>query len=189
MYYHSLRSMSAIVEQYGLKLVDVYHSEIHGGTMVYIIKFANAQATVSERVHEYLELEKEMHLPAFYHDFTVQIERNRAKLQTLLQSLLAEGKTIHAYGASAKSTTLLNYYNISAEMIPYVVDSTKTKQGKFIPLANLQVISEEAAFANPPDYYLLTVWNYKDEIMRKVRLYANHSSQFILPHPEVMIIN
>lgn len=188
MYYHSLRSIAAIVARYGLDLVDVYHSDIHGGTMVYIIKFAAAQAPVSERVYTQLALEKEMHLPEFYRNFTTQIERNQRKLYTLLQDLVAQGKTIHAYGASAKSTTLLNYYKITAEMIPYVVDSTITKQGKFIPLANIQVISEEAAQANPPDYYLLTVWNYKDEIMRKVRLFGNQHSQFILPHPEVMIV-
>jgi hypothetical protein len=188
MYYHSLRSIAAIVAHYGMELVDVYHSNIHGGTMVYIIKFAAEQAPVSERVHAYLALEKEMHLPAFYQNFTEQIERNQRKLLELLQDLLAQGKTIHAYGASAKSTTLLNYYKITAEMIPYVVDSTITKQGKFIPLANIQVISEEAALASPPDYYLLTVWNYKDEIIRKVRLFGNQHSQFILPHPEVMIV-
>lgn len=188
MYYHSLRSMSAIVAQYGMKVVDVFHSEIHGGTMAYVIKFADGNPPISERVHHYLELEKAMHEPAFYNGFLSQLENNRSKLRALLQKLLAAGKTVHAYGASAKSTTLLNYYNITAEMVPYVVDSTTTKHGKFIPLANIKVISEEEAALNPPDFYLLTVWNYKDEIMRKVRLTGNEHSQFIVPHPEVTLV-
>lgn len=187
MYYHSLRSIAAIVEKYGMKLVDVYHSDIHGGTMVYIIKFA-AVAVGTPRLYEHLALENDLHLPAFYHSFITQVARNREALSKLVHELLAQGKTIHAYGASAKSTTLLNYYNITAALIPYIVDSTITKQGKFIPLAQLQVISEAAALANPPDYYLLTVWNYKDEIMQKVRRLGNLHSKFILPHPEVMII-
>jgi SAM-dependent methyltransferase len=188
MYYHSLRSISAIVARYGLRLVDVYHSTIHGGTMAYVIKFANRDAAMSDRVYHYLGLEKEMHQPAFYEDFKVRIETNREELRDLLQQLLANGKTIHAYGASAKSTTLLNYYNITAAMVPYVVDSTVTKHGKYIPLANLQVIPEEEGALNPPDYYLLTVWNYKDEIIRKVRLLGNEHSQFILPHPHIEIV-
>lgn len=188
MYYHSLRSISAIVARYGLKLVDVYHSAIHGGTMTYVIKFAHAVEPVSPRVDHYLALEAAMHQPEYYRDFTLQLEKNRAELQALLQSLLQAGKTIHAYGASAKSTVLLNYYNITAEMIPYVVDSTVTKHGKFIPGVNIEVISEEAAAAIAPDYYLLTVWNYKDEIMQKIRQGGNDQSQFILPHPEVRIV-
>jgi len=188
MYYHSLRSISAIVQKYGMELVDVYHSDIHGGTMVYIIKFAAADNVISERVHHYLEQEREMHLPSFYQTFTNQVENNRRELTELLQELLAQGKTVHAYGASAKSTTLLNYYNLTAEMLPYVVDSTKAKQGKFIPLAQIEVISEEEALTNPPDYYLLTVWNYQKEIIRKVRLFGNNHSKFILPHPTVTIL-
>ncbi len=188
MYYHSLRSISTIVARYGLKLVDLYHSDIHGGTMTYVIKFADAPDPISSRVYSYLALEKEMHQPAYYQNFTLQLEKNREELQALVHDLLQAGKTIHAYGASAKSTVLLNYYSITAEMIPYVVDSTTTKHGKFIPGANIEVISEEVAATIAPDYYLLTVWNYKDEIVRKIRQGGNDRSQFILPHPEVRII-
>lgn len=189
MYYHSLRSISAIVQKYGMKLVDVYHSDVHGGTMMYIIKFASTATAVTERMQHYLALEANMHLPNFYQAFTAQVERNREQLRDLLKNLIAQGKTIHAYGASAKSTTLLNYYNLTAEIVPYVVDSTTTKHGKFIPLAEIEVISEEQALMSPPDYYLLTVWNYKDEIIRKVRLFGNMHSQFILPHPQVTIVD
>jgi hypothetical protein len=50
------------------------------------------------------------------------------------------------------------------------------------------VISEEQAFKNPPDYYLLTIWNYKDEIIHKVRASGNIKTKFIIPHPRVEII-
>lgn len=49
------------------------------------------------------------------------------------------------------------------------------------------MISEEAALADPADYYLLTIWNYKDEVIRKVRRQGNQHSRFILPHPQVLI--
>jgi novobiocin biosynthesis protein NovU len=190
MYYHSLRSISQIVSQYGLKLVDVYHSAIHGGTMVYIVKFASAGDVVTERVTSYLEKEKFMHTEAFYHKFSSQVKKNKVELGNLLEKLKSDGKTIHAYGASAKSTTLLNYYRISSDIVPYVVDSTITKHGKYIPLANIKVISEEDTLKNaPPDYYLLTIWNYKDEVIKKVRASGNHETKFILPHPQVMIVD
>ena len=102
--------------------------------------------------------------------------------------LTSSGSTIHAYGASAKSATLFNYYGIHDDIVPYVVDSTVTKQGKYIPLVNIKIISEEEGRQNPPDYHLLTIWNYKDEIIRKVRSWGNTKTKFILPHPEVEIV-
>ncbi|KKT90132.1 MAG: NDP-hexose 3-C-methyltransferase TylCIII [Candidatus Jorgensenbacteria bacterium GW2011_GWA2_45_13] len=77
---------------------------------------------------------------------------------------------------------------IADDIVPYVVDSTVTKQGKYIPLVNIKIISEEEGRGNPPDYYLLTIWNYKDEIIRKVRSWGNTKTKFILPHPKVQII-
>ncbi|MCK6390461.1 MAG: class I SAM-dependent methyltransferase [Azonexus sp.] len=187
MYYHTLRSISAIVERQGMTLVDAYHSDIHGGTMVYIIRFAEAAGPISPRLQELLAKEGDMHRPAFYTAFTRQIEQNKVDLNTLLDGLLVQGQRIHAYGASAKSTTLLNYYGLDAQRIPCVVDSTPEKQGKYIPQVNCRIISEEAALADPADYYLLTIWNYKDEVIRKVRSRGNQHSRFILPHPEVQI--
>ena len=39
-----------------------------------------------------------------------------------------------------------------------------------------------------PDYFLLTAWNYKDEIITKVRNKGNKDSAFIVPFPTLHII-
>ena len=188
MYYYNLRSITAILSRNDLELVNVFHSPIHGGTMLYVAKLKSAKCPPSPRVQEYLEKEKNMHQLEFYGDFVNQLQKNKHALSQLLEQLVSAGATVHAYGASAKSTTLLNYFGIHDDLVPYVVDSTVTKQGKYIPLVNIKVISEEEGRANPPDYYLLTIWNYKDEIIRKVRSWGNQRTKFILPHPEVKIV-
>lgn len=188
MYYYLVRSISRIMNARGLQVVDLYHSPIHGGTMVYVIQRTGRGVAPQPIVAEYLRREQEMHKPTFYRRFTAQIEQNKKALRALLQELLGKGHTIHAYGASAKSTTLLNYYGITADLVPIVVDSSPTKQGKYIPLANIKVISEEEGMRSPPDYYLLTIWNYKDEVIRKVRAAGNNRTRFILPHPAVMVV-
>lgn len=189
MYYYGLRSMGALLQRYGFKLVDVFHSSIHGGAMMFVARLQESEVQPSAEVLAFLEKEKDMHRPEYYVDFVNHIQQNRAELTDLLRSLKAQGKTVHAYGASAKSTTLLNYYHISSELVPCVVDSTPAKQGKYIPFANIRVISEQEAVQVPPDYYLLTVWNYKEEIIAKARDWGNHTSRFILPHPHVEVID
>jgi len=188
MYYYTLRSISAMVEKSGFRLVDIMPSRIHGGSMVYVIKRSDAAGIPSQEVREYLAQEARLHEEDYYSDFVRQIVENKKFLIQTLNQFKAEGKTIHAYGASAKSTTLLNYFGIDRRLIPCVVDSTVTKQGKYIPLANIRIISEEQAAQDWPDYYLLTIWNYKDEIIRKVRSWGNHRTRFIIPHPNVEVI-
>lgn len=188
MYYYNVRSISRILKDLGMRVVDLYHSDVHGGTMVFVAKFNESSTPPSARVAEFLEKEKAMHTKAFYEDFLTRIASNRTELISLVNRLHSEGKTVHAYGASAKATVLLNYYGLTREKIPCIVDSTITKQGKFVPGTGNQIISEEDAAENLPDYYLLTIWNYKDEIIRKVRATGNSATRFIVPHPAVEVI-
>ncbi len=188
MYYYNLRSMTLMLNRHGFKLVDVLHSPIHGGSVMYVAKRLTAGGQPSDTVQHYLDLEADMHREDFYRDFVSRIQENKKRLIKILQELKTEGKEIHAYGASAKSTTLLNYFGIDHRLISSVVDSTVTKQGKYIPLANVRIISEEEAARRQPDYYLLTIWNYKDEIIHKVRSWGNRHTKFIIPHPRVQII-
>lgn len=189
MYYYTLRSIQKMLKNYSLMLVDAMHSSIHGGTMLYVIKRRSPTASLSETAAAFLDKEKQMHTLEFYKDFVESIEKNKILLVKTIQSLIRQNATIHAYGACAKSSTLLNYYGITNRDVPFIVDSTPIKQGKYIPQADIKVISEEEAKNNPPDYYLLTIWNYKDEIIKKIRGWGNTKTKFILPHPEVEIIN
>lgn len=188
MYYYNVRSIDFITRQYGFQLINVFPSEIHGGSMLYIVQRQGGKRTVQPIVQEFIRREANMHRAEFYSAFTHTIEHNRQRVKTLISSLKRAGKTVHAYGASAKSTTLLNYYQLHEQTIPYVVDSTPAKQGRRIPMTHNLIISEEEAALNVPDYYLLTIWNYQDEIIKKVRDLGNHYSGFIIPHPDLKMI-
>lgn len=190
MYYYNLRSIQQISKKYGFKLIDCLHSPVHGGTMLYIVKHANAKGStsLSLKLLQYLELEKNAHKKSYYSAFVQSIQQNKIQLKKLLQKLRDAGKTIHVYGASAKSVTLLNHFGIDSAFVPYAVDSTVTKHGKYIPLTHIKIITEDDAKLNPPDYYLLTIWNYKQEIINKVRQWGNHKTKFIIPHPQMKII-
>lgn len=188
MYYYNVRAIDYITQKYGFELIDLLVSDIHGGSMVYVVQRKQGKFPIKPIVKQYVDREKDMHHPSFYRTFTQTIENNRQALQALLKSLEHQGKSVHAYGASAKSTTLLNYHNFHEQRIPYVVDSTPAKHGKRIPVTSNLIISEEEAITNMPDYYLLTIWNYQDEIIDKVRRAGNLYSGFIIPHPQLSII-
>jgi hypothetical protein len=186
MFYFSVRSMTALLALHGMRLVDVMMSEIHGGSIVFVA-VPGADATVELIARHAAREELFLNAPAFAR-FAQRADQTKSELLTLVTELIGSGASVYTYGATAKGNTLLNYLGVTRSQIPFCVDSTPMKQGLFLPKSNIEIISEESAAQDPPDYYLLTAWNYQAEIIAKVRGAGNHSSKFIVPIPHLRVI-
>lgn len=124
----------------------------------------------------------------FYQGFGVQVERLRRELLTLLHDLKAQGKRIAVYGASAKGSTLMNYFHIGRETLDFVVDRSTVKQGYYTPGTHLPIYAPEKLLEEKPDYVLLLTWNFADEILAQQSEYRRQGGRFIVPIPEVRIV-
>jgi novobiocin biosynthesis protein NovU len=188
MFYFSIRSMQALLAKHGMHLVNVFMAAVHGGSIVFVAKKKSAGDRVSPDVGRYLQHEQQGLSAEAFTRFAANTREIREKLRTLIDELLARGKRIYTYGATAKGNTLLNYVGLTSEQLACCVDSTTIKQGRYLPGSRIRVISEEQASADPPDYFLLTAWNYQDEIIAKVRRTGNERTRFIVPIPSVQVI-
>jgi len=188
MFYFSIQSMSALLALHGLHLVNSFLAPVHGGSIVFVAKRRCSTDDVSPAVNELLERELALLTPAAFRRFRANTESIRSSLRALVLDSVARGKSIYTYGATAKGNTLLNYVGLTREQIPFCADSTPVKQGKYLPQSLIRVVSEEEALASPPDYFLLTAWNYRDEIIAKVRGSGNDRSRFIVPVPFVEVL-
>lgn len=188
MFYYSIRSMTALLEANGLRLVDVLISLVHGGSIIFVARRAKFVDKINRSVAQYLAREQLFLDRQAFNHFAAKALDIKRQLQGLIGQFRNEGKTIYTYGATAKGSTLLNFLGITCREVPLCVDSTVIKQGKYLPKSNIRIISEEEGLLTPPDYFLLTAWNYKDEIIRKVRESGNYRSKFIIPFPFVHIV-
>lgn len=186
MFYYSIRSMTEMLRREGLTLVDVTMSLVHGGSIIFIAR--KGEGEPSDAVRRYASREDLFLSAETFKRFANRTTEIRSQLNELVKQLKSAGNSISTYGATAKGNTLLNFVGLNHDQIPFCVDNTDIKQGKFLPKSGIEVISEEAALSDPPDYFLLTAWNYQDEIITKVRAAGNLHSQFIVPIPFVRII-
>jgi SAM-dependent methyltransferase len=187
MFYFSIRSMSRLLALHGMHLVDVVMSLVHGGSAIFVAR-RETDASVSESTAQYLTREAKFMTRAKLEQFATNTRAIGANLRSLINDLYGAGKRIYTYGATAKGNTLLNYVGLTQSVISACVDSTPLKQGKYLPQSGIPIISEEEGAKDPPDYYLLTAWNYKEEIIAKVRAGGNFHSKFIIPIPFVHIL-
>ncbi len=188
--YYSLTALDHLFAAHGLKIIDVERLAIHGGSLRVTAQFASAAAEPSSRVSQLLDEERQwgVNTLAAYRGFADRVLALRGQLTALLEQIRAEGKRIAVYGASAKGSTLLNYFGIHSGMVDFLVDRSSVKQGRFTPGTHFRIDAPRRLLDDMPHYCLLLAWNFADEIVAQQQEYIRRGGKFILPLPVPQIV-
>jgi hypothetical protein len=189
LFYYSLTAQANLFQRHGLSIYDVEYLPIHGGSLRIFAGHAN-QVQATNRLKALLEEEKSWGVDTlnFYAKFGQRVEALKTHLCQFLAQCKQESATIAAYGASAKGSTLLNYFNIGAETLDFVADRSTVKQGHYTPGTHLPIVDPAYILEKQPDYMLLLVWNFADEILKQQAEYRKRGGKFIIPVPEVRVV-
>ncbi len=188
--YLSLRPLSAIFKRFHMEIFDAKKVSSHGGSLRVYVKKIGAEYKIKKSVQNFLNKEIAMGLGKIntYLKFAKKIEENKINLTMLLKKFKSQGKTIVGYGAPAKGNTLLNYYNIGIDVLDYIVDDSKYKQGLYTPGTHIPVSPSSKIKETNPDYIFLLAWNFADSIMDKLSDFKKGGGRFIIPVPKAEII-
>jgi methylation protein EvaC len=187
-YFYSGLSVGELAKRNGLQLVDMKHQDVHGGSMRYYIKKGKGNK-ISKRMNNYILKEKaiSLHKIRGYVKFSDNVNKVCTDLKNLLLKIKKEGNTIFAYGATSKSTTLLNYAGIGHEIINCIYDTTPTKINKYTPGTHIPVKSYNLFKKEKSKYALLLAWNHRKEILLKEKEYIKKGGKFITFFPKVRV--
>jgi hypothetical protein len=190
--YLSLHAVRYLFNAHYLEIFDVDELPTHGGSLrIYAKHQADKTHEISPRVLELLDNEKRTGLldPATYEKFRMNVEATKRALLQCLISAKNEGKTIVGYGAPAKGNTLLNFCGIRTDFLDYTVDVNPHKQNLFLPGTHIPIKHPDQIRHDKPDYILILPWNIKDEIMDQLSFVHEWGGKFIVPIPEVRVID
>lgn len=188
-FFFSALSVSKAFQEFDLELVDVVHQPTHGGSMRYVLAPRGSRQP-RPSVEALLAQESSLGLDrvdAFVR-FAERVTRSRDNLRSLLGELSAEGRRVVGYGATSKSTTILNYCGIGPDSIEYICDTTPGKQGKLTPGMRIPVVPHEDFLRDRPDVAFLFAWNHAEEVLSKEQDYAARGGQWLTHVPTVRMM-
>jgi methylation protein EvaC len=188
-FYFSLRSLSHVFSMYDLEIIHAIPQDVHGGSMRYIVAHKNVYPLSEDVIHLIqMEENKGLHKISTYEKLCQNIHQSKLQLMDLLNDLSSQNKRVIGYGATSKSTTVINYCDISERHVEFISDTTPIKQGKYSPGKHIPVKPYENFSSNYPDYALLFAWNHKEEIMAKEKAFENSGGRWIVYVPSIQII-
>jgi hypothetical protein len=190
--FYSLNVIKYILEEAGLKIIDVVMNAVNGGSFaVTACKKHNNSLQANKTVVDWLltqETRMGIDSIAPYKDFEEKVYRHRQDLIRLIKGLNSDGKKILGYGASTKGNVLLQFCEFTSNDILAIAEVNPDKYGCYTPGSNIPIISENDAMKMKPDYYLVLPWHFKDGILKREKEFLKNGGKFIFPFPEIEII-
>jgi len=167
-YMFSLSSVEKIYKLFNFELVDAIPQETHGGSMRYIIKRKNITKK-SKRLIKLMANERKKNIDKFSGciSFKKKVEKSKILLREKIRNIIKRGEKICGYGATSKSTTILNYCNINNKIIDCIFDTTPDKIGKLSPGSHIPIVNYNLFKKSKYKNVFLFAWNHKKEILKK----------------------
>ena len=186
----SLIAISNLLKKSKLKVFDVELLNTHGGSVRFYVCKDIAKYLIKNKVKilRAKELKQGLHKFLTYKNFAKRVKNSKIKLKLLLKRLKKNRKNVISFGATYKSATIFNYCNIGSDLIKYVLDSTKNKQGKYTPGKHILIKPSNEGIPKDIDYAFLGAWNFLKEIKKKENKFLKRGGKFITHVPKVRII-
>ena len=185
--YFSILPLVKFFKKFKMRLIQIQELPTKGGSLRYFWAREGSNWDVDKNVGRLVEKEIKANIRlSTFNAFRSRIDVAKEELINFLQ-YKKKGKII-GYGATAKSTTVLNFCKIKSETLDYFLDTTPGKTGKFMPGSHLYVQRYNKILTNQADYVFLGAWNFKKEIFKKERKYIKKGGKFITHVPTPKII-
>lgn len=186
---YSLKAYMKLFDQYDFTVTDVERGDRYGGNIrVYATKGKGKKA--SSNVKKILKLEKDFGLGKLetYTKFAMRVKKARLKFMDFLIKTKKEGRDIVGNSCPARCSTLINYYGVDRELLPYIAEQpTSLKLNMYLPGKHIPIVNNQRLLDEQPDYVVILAWHLAKPIMEQLKE-RGLKSDFVIPLPDFKVV-
>lgn len=187
--YHSIDPFIQFFSKHGLHLFDVKRNQSKGGSFRGFVQKAGGpqveRPIIKEMIEE--EIRRGLHHPKIFQDYEQKILACKDKVLQFVDRIRKQGKSVIGYGASTTTTTLIYHFELF-DKLDYLVDDNSNKYGLYSPGCHLEVKPSSALYDEKPDIAIILAWQYAKPIIAKHTRYIENGARFVIPLPELKIV-
>ena len=186
--YLSLTALTSVFEKNGLAVFDVEELSTHGGSLrLYAQRKDTGKRCVTDAPARILREEAEAgsETLSYYANFQKVAEHAKNSFVRYLIACRDKELKVAAYGAAAKGNTFMNFAGIGKDLLPYVVDRSPGKLGRFMPGSRIPIVDETTLKQDKPDRIVILPWNIKDEVSEQLEYARRWDTKFVVAIPEL----
>ena len=183
-HYHHWNLLPAMtfLSKFDLQIFDAEEvSQTHGGSIRIFAKHAHKKTEETGRLKNLQQ--QEAALNTTLKEFVENVPRLRDEVSDHINDLVRHGHKVSILGYPAKACTLSYYFGLDDKLITSIYDNNVLKIGKFAH-NGIKIKPETYIYKDKPDYLLILSWNYKDELMKRHKLFKKIGGSFIVPLPK-----
>ena len=129
-----------------------------------------------------------LHRPEIFREYGRQIEQRKHSLLDCLDSARKRGQRVVGYGASTTVTTLMYHFEVT-DRLEYLIDDNPAKHGLYSPGCHLEVKPSTVLLQDRPDIVVILAWQYATPIMTRNAAYLEAGGCFVVPLPDLRVID
>jgi hypothetical protein len=169
--YLSAKSVKFLADANDISLFKIEYLQTHGGSYRYWLGDKNFIPDSS--VSFYVDQENSFGIDSFkvHSEFA---QNSQEAIELFKNWVLDQKEKPSGFGAAAKATVLLNAAGINKHNFEMIADNAPSKQGKWIPGANVPISSPLEVFKDFSGNLIIFPWNIHEEIVFEIR--ENHKN-------------
>ncbi len=188
--YFSLKSLERLLNKHGLYVFDLVENLISGGCLIVYAKKKKVKSSLVLFQYRKNELKSRTNELASWKNFAKRsIEHREHLLQMLTVANKESEGGLVGWGASARSSTLLNFCGIDSKILPVIIDLNPLKQGRYTAGTHIPIKGAEDVISQNPKVVFILAWNFKNEIIDILKNKYKFKGKCIIPLPNEPIIS
>ena len=186
--YYSLSSLDFLFKKHDMEIIGAKRINTHGGSIrVYAGK--KNRHKIDNSFLELIDYENKELFSKDLFNFKNKVVNSKLKLYSLLKEIINNGFKIYGISAPSRSTTLINYVGINADIMDCILEvDGSQKINHYLPGTDIPILNEKKLYLDQPEYALILSWHISDELINSLRK-KGYKGKFIIPLPEPNIVD